>query len=60
MGAADRFPTKPTGEFRALRNLFIGDASVLPTPPGVSRMITIMAMARRTASFVLDALRTAS
>ncbi|MEK6911316.1 MAG: GMC family oxidoreductase N-terminal domain-containing protein, partial [Candidatus Thermoplasmatota archaeon] len=60
MGAADRFPTKPTGEFRTVRNLFIGDGSVLPTPPGVNPMITIMAMARRTASFVLDALRTAS
>ena len=57
MGAPDRMPTKPTGQLRSLRNLFIGDASVLPTPPGVNPMITIMAMARRTADFVLQALR---
>ncbi len=60
MGASDRFPTRPTGELRAARNLFIGDGSVFPTPPGVNPMITIMAMARRTADFVLQALRRGS
>ena len=60
MGASEDMPTKPTGELRAVRNVFIGDASVLPTPPGVNPMITIMAMARRTADFVVDALRRAS
>jgi choline dehydrogenase-like flavoprotein len=57
MGASDRMPTKPTGELRAAPNVFIGDGSVLPTPPGVNPMITIMAMARRTADFVVEALR---
>ena len=57
MGASDRLPTKTTGELRGVRNLFIGDGSVLPSPPGVNPMITIMAMARRTADFVVQALR---
>jgi len=57
MGASDRMPTKPTGELRAAPNVFVGDGSVLPTPPGVNPMITIMAMARRTADFVVEALR---
>ncbi len=55
-----RSAAKPSGEMREVRNLFVGDASVFPSAPGVNPMITIMAMARRTASFVLDALRTAS
>ena len=60
MGASGKMPTKPTGELRAQENVFIGDGSVLPTPPGVNPMIAIMAMARRTADFVVDALRRAS
>jgi choline dehydrogenase-like flavoprotein len=57
MGASSRRPTKPTGELRGVRNLFIGDASALPSAVGVNPMITIMAMARRTADFVLQSLR---
>jgi choline dehydrogenase-like flavoprotein len=57
MGASEKMPTKPNGELRAMRNVFVGDGSVLPTPPGVNPMITIMAMARRTADFVVKALR---
>ena len=60
MGASNQLPTKPTGELRSARNVFIGDGSVLPTPPGANPMITIMAMARRTASFVLWSLRAQS
>ncbi len=59
MGASDRMPVKPTGELRGVRNVFVGDGSVLPSPPGVNPMITIMAMARRTAEFVVAELRTA-
>jgi choline dehydrogenase-like flavoprotein len=40
-----------------VRKLFIGDGSVLPSAVGVNPMITIMAMARRTADFVLQSLR---
>jgi len=57
MGASERRPTKPTGELRGVRNLFIGDGSALPSAVGVNPMITIMAMARRTADFVVQALR---
>ena len=42
----------PEGELYGIRNLFVGDASVFPTAPGVYPMITIMAMSRRTAEFV--------
>jgi choline dehydrogenase-like flavoprotein len=57
MGASERMPTEPTGELRGVRGLYVGDASVFPTAPGVNPMITIMAMARRTSDFVVNALR---
>lgn len=44
--------TNSQGELHAVKNLFIGDASVFPTSPGVNPMITIMAMARRIAEFI--------
>ena len=57
MGGSERMPTRPTGELRGTQNVFIGDGCVLPSAPGVNPMITIMAMARRTAEFVVNALR---
>ena len=47
---------KPTGECHEVRNLWIGDGSLLPTAPGVNPMITIMALAVRTARFVHERL----
>jgi len=46
----------PTGECHEVRNLWIGDGSLLPTAPGVNPMITIMALAARTASFIHERL----
>ncbi len=43
---------KPTGECHEVRNLWIGDGSILPTAPGVNPMISIMALAARTAGFI--------
>jgi choline dehydrogenase-like flavoprotein len=49
-------PTSPSGELHTVKNLFIGDACVFPTTPAVNPMITIMAMARRTAESIKTAL----
>lgn len=48
---------KPTGELWTAENLFVADASVFPTAPGVNPMITIMAMARRTSRQIIERLR---
>jgi len=50
--------TSPQGELYGVENLFIGDASVFPTAPGVNPMITIMSMARRTAESIKAKLQT--
>jgi len=49
-------PTSPTGELHSVKNLFVGDACVFPTTPAVNPMISIMAMARRTAESIKTAL----
>jgi len=49
--------TNPRGELYGVENLYIGDASVFPTPPGVNPMVTIMAMAKRTAEFIREGFR---
>jgi choline dehydrogenase-like flavoprotein len=49
-------PTAPTGELHSVKGLYIGDACVFPTTPAVNPMITIMAMARRTAEAIKTAL----
>jgi choline dehydrogenase-like flavoprotein len=50
-------PTAPTGELHSVKGLYVGDACVFPTTPAVNPMVTIMAMARRTAEFILVALK---
>ena len=49
---------KPTGESHEVRSLWIGDGSILPTAPGVNPMISIMAVALRTAGFIRERLAT--
>lgn len=39
----------PTGQVWGVRGLYVTDASVFPTPSGVNPMLSIMAIARRTA-----------
>ena len=43
------------GELHDTGGVWIGDASALPTAPGVNPMITIMALAERTAAQILEA-----
>jgi choline dehydrogenase-like flavoprotein len=40
------------GELHDTKGVWIGDASALPSAPGVNPMITIMALAERTASYM--------
>jgi len=47
---------KSSGETWELENLFICDASILPTSLGVNPQLTIMALAMRTAGFIDDRL----
>jgi choline dehydrogenase-like flavoprotein len=49
---------RPSGECHEVRNLWIGDGGLLPTAPGVNPMISIMALAARTAGFIHDRIAT--
>lgn len=50
MGAdARRAAVDPSGQLYGVRNLYVADASLFPTAPGVNPMITVMAMAYRVA-----------
>lgn len=42
----------PFGELHDTRGVWVGDASAFPTPSGTNPMITIMALARRTAEAI--------
>ena len=46
---------KPTGELHDTPGVWIGDASAFPTPSGTNPMITIMALASRTAENIVEA-----
>ena len=45
----------PRGQMHDVRGVWIGDGSAVPTAPGVNPMLTIMALARRTAEHVVAA-----
>src|SRR6185437_2668274 len=45
------------GELHDTAGVWVGDASALPTAPGVNPMLTVMALARRTAHGILEATR---
>jgi choline dehydrogenase-like flavoprotein len=45
----------PFGELHDVKGVWIGDGSAFPTPSGVNPMVSIMALARRTALAVADA-----
>ncbi len=44
----------PRGELHDTKGVWIGDASAFPTPSGTNPMITIMALARRTAEAISE------
>ena len=44
-----------SGALHDVGGAWIGDASALPTAPGVNPMLTVMAVARRTAHAILAA-----
>jgi choline dehydrogenase-like flavoprotein len=44
----------PTGELHDVKGLWIGDASAFPTSSGTNPMVSIMALARRTAVAIAD------
>ena len=46
---------KPTGELHDVAGVWIADASGMPSCSGVNPMVSTMALARRTASNMLDA-----
>jgi choline dehydrogenase-like flavoprotein len=45
----------PFGELHDVKGVWIGDGSAFPTPSGVNPMVSIMALARRTAFAIADA-----
>jgi choline dehydrogenase-like flavoprotein len=46
--------TDPFGQVHGTERLIVADASLFPTPIGVNPMETIMALATRTAGYIID------
>jgi choline dehydrogenase-like flavoprotein len=53
-------PVAPDGRFRGVDNLWVTDASALPTPAAVNPSLTIAANARRVSGWIAGALREAT
>lgn len=51
-GSSARGAVDPSGETFEVKNLYVADASILPTASGVNPMLTIMAMAHRVAGHI--------
>ncbi|MFZ0699984.1 MAG: GMC family oxidoreductase N-terminal domain-containing protein [Thermoplasmata archaeon] len=49
--------TRPSGEVHGVEGLWIGDGSLLPSAPGANPMMSILAVAQRTADHLLAKLR---
>ena len=49
---AARHPTGPDGRLRGVEGVWIGDASAFPTSSGTNPMVSIMALAHRTAEAI--------
>ncbi|HWS35702.1 MAG TPA: GMC family oxidoreductase, partial [Actinoplanes sp.] len=47
----------PRGELHDTPGVWIGDASAFPSPSGTNPMITIMALASRTATYIREGMR---
>jgi choline dehydrogenase-like flavoprotein len=56
----DTSVANPHGELHDTQGVWIGDASAFPTPSGTNPMITIMALAHRTAERIVGAARPAA
>lgn len=54
MGEDNSCPVDSYGRLKALDNVMVNDASLLPTSPGVNPQATIMAIARRNATSWVD------
>lgn len=57
-GDPRKFVTNSWGQTYDIPNLFIADAGVFPTSIGVNPQLTIMALARRSAEFIVENKRT--
>ena len=55
-----RSAARPTGEVHGVEGLWIGDGSLLPSAPGANPMMSILALAERTASILIERLGSAS
>lgn len=53
-GDARRHPVDPRGRLRGVEGVYVADASVLPSSPGINPQISIQALAARTATDLLE------